>query len=174
MESKALALGNLLSQRFIEHEEEDKMAKNAFLGTWKLVSFELRSTEVSQVSYPFGEDATGYMKYTEDGYVFVSLMAANRSEFTGHSKSSLGDTQLRNVEEVIAAFCTHFSCCAQYEIQEDKIVHHVKTSSFPDWVGLPQERFFEFKNDKLSLSTAPAMMGNRQKIAHITWQRLSV
>jgi hypothetical protein len=150
------------------------MAKNAFVGTWTLVSFELRCPEINQVSYPFGEDATGYMRYTEDGYVFVSLMAANRFKFIEAPKSRLGDTQIRNVEEVIAAFCTHFSCCAQYEIQGEKIVHHVNTSSFPDWVGLPQERFFKFENDKLSLSTTPAMIGGRQRIAHITWERLSV
>jgi hypothetical protein len=165
---------NVIFQIFTEHEEEDKMAKNALVGTWKLVSFELICAEINQVRYPFGEDAIGYLIYTEDGYVFASLMAANRSELIKHSKFSLGDIQIRNVEEVVAAFCTHFSCCGLYEIQEDKIVHYIKTSSFPDWVGLLEERFFKFENDKLSLSTSPTMIGNRQRIAHITWQRLSV
>jgi len=161
-------------QIFFEHEEEYKMAKNAFVGTWKLVSFELRCPEINQVSYPFGEDATGYLIYTEDGYVFVSLMAANRSKFIEPSQFILGDTEIRNLEEVVAAFCSYFSCCGLYEIQGEKIVHYVKTSSFPDWVGLLQERFFKFENDKLSLSTTPTIIGSRPRIAQITWERLPV
>jgi len=57
------------------------MAQNTFVGTWRLVSFGLRSTKDNQVSYPFGQEAVGYLMYSEDGYMSVSFMSANRSKF---------------------------------------------------------------------------------------------
>jgi len=144
------------------------MAKNAFVGTWQLVSFELRNTEDNQVSYPFGEEAVGYIMYSEDGYMSVSIMSANRSKFAS------GEIRGGSVEERVAAFDTYFSYCGRYEIQQDKIVHHVETGLFPNHTGRLQERFFEFDNDKLLLSTPPIIIGEIQRTYHLVWQRLSV
>ncbi len=130
---------NVRFQIFVEPDEEDKMAKNAFVGTWRLVSFELRSTEDNQISYPFGKDAVGYIMYSEDGYMSVSIMTANRSQF------SLGDIRGGTVEERVAAFDTYLSYCGRYEIQQDKIVHHVEAGLFPNHTGRLQahcQRFF--------------------------------
>ena len=57
------------------------MASNPLIGTWRLVSWENRSVEDGQVSYPLGEDATGYIMYNEDGYMFVAIMAPHRLRF---------------------------------------------------------------------------------------------
>ena len=51
------------------------MASNPLIGTWRLLSWENRSVQGAQVSYPLGKDATGYIMYNEEGYVFVAIMA---------------------------------------------------------------------------------------------------
>jgi hypothetical protein len=38
-----------------------------FIGTWKLVSFEMRSAD--GVTYPFGNDPVGYLMYNDEGYM---------------------------------------------------------------------------------------------------------
>ena len=48
----------------------------SLLGTWKLVAW-YNQTENGQKLYPLGEDASGYISYTSDGFVFVQMMAAN-------------------------------------------------------------------------------------------------
>ena len=50
---------------------------NALIGTWKLVSFELRSAD-GKVHYPFGEKVSGHIIYSEDGCMSVTMSAANR------------------------------------------------------------------------------------------------
>jgi Lipocalin-like domain len=45
------------------------MASNPLIGTWRLLSWQNRSVEDGQLSYPLGEDATGYIIYNEDGYI---------------------------------------------------------------------------------------------------------
>jgi len=58
------------------------MASNPLVGTWKLLSWENRSAD-GEISYPFGEDAVGYLTYNPDGYMFVAMMRPDRMEFTG-------------------------------------------------------------------------------------------
>ena len=42
------------------------MASNPLIGTWRLLSWENRSVQDAQVSYPLGKDATGYIMYNEE------------------------------------------------------------------------------------------------------------
>jgi hypothetical protein len=39
------------------------MESNPLIGTWRLVSWENRSVEDDEVSYPLGKDAEGYIMY---------------------------------------------------------------------------------------------------------------
>ena len=72
------------------------MTSNPLVGTWKLLSWENRSLD-GQVTYPLGEDAVGYISYTQDGYVFVSMMRSDRTQFTSGDllRSSAGESARR-------------------------------------------------------------------------------
>ena len=58
------------------------MTSNPLVGTWRLLSWENRTLE-GEVSHPLGEEASGYIAYSEDGYVFVAIMAPGRRPFAG-------------------------------------------------------------------------------------------
>ena len=69
------------------------MSQNPLIGTWRLVSFEVRD-ETDHVTYPFGQDAVGYMRYTADGYMTVQFGRADRAplavgDWTGGSPSEV-------------------------------------------------------------------------------------
>jgi hypothetical protein len=142
-----------------------KMGQNNFVGTWRLVSWENRSTDAT--IYPFGQGAVGYIMYNEDGYMFVAIMTTNRPQFTS------GDILGGSLEEKTAAAETHISYCGTYKVQRDRVIHHIEVSSFPNWVGVDQERIFEFKGNRLALSTPPLLHGGKQQSAHLVWERVS-
>ena len=142
------------------------MTSNPLIGTWRLISWENRSVDDGQVSYPLGKDATGYIMYNSDGYMFVAIMGSNRLKFAAEDLLS-GTT-----EEEARAEETYVSYCGPYEFRGDTVVHHVELSLFPNWVGVDQERLVELRGNRLTLSTHPILLGGIQQSAHLIWERV--
>jgi hypothetical protein len=118
------------------------------------------------VSYPYGQDATGYLLYSGEGYMSVSVMQARRTNF-----ASLDDLQAP-AEEKLAAFATYGSYSGRYEVRGQTVIHHVELSLFPNWSGREQERFFEFSEDRLTLSAPPMQIGGVDQKLVAVWKRL--
>jgi hypothetical protein len=142
------------------------MTSNPLIGTWKLISWENRSLVDGQVSYPLGKDATGYIMYNEDGYVFVAIMGPNRLKFAADDLLS-GST-----EEEAQAEETYVSYCGRYDFEGETVIHHVELSLFPNWVGGEQERLVELEGKRLTLSTHPILLRGIQQRAHLIWERV--
>jgi hypothetical protein len=140
------------------------MSYEDFIGTWKLVSFELRRG--NEVSYPYGEDAVGFIMYNPDGYMAAFLSFKERKKFESDDRT--GGT----VEEKVMAADTFFSYCGRFEVWSDVIVHHVETSFYPNWVGDKQERQYKFEGDNLILSTPPMLAWEEMQTAHLIWKRV--
>jgi hypothetical protein len=136
-----------------------------FVGTWRLVSFELRTSD-GQVNYPYGKDAIGYVMYSHDGYVTFTVMSANRPKFAS------ADIAAGSSAEKAAAVDTYFSYCGTYKVRGDRVIHHLEVSLFPNWIGGDQERIFEFKGNRLILRTPPLSWGGREQTGMVTWERV--
>jgi hypothetical protein len=141
------------------------MSAAQLIGTWQLVSYRLVGTR-GRVRYPYGEDAVGYLLYTADGHVAVSIMSAQRQPFTG------ADILRRTTEEAAAATRTYLSYCGTYEVEPNRVVHHILASLFPNWSGTSQERFYCLQGDRLELSTAPLNGEVQGPRALLVWQRV--
>jgi len=137
------------------------MANQVVLGVWKLVSYEIRLA-TKQVIYPFGEEARGYLMYTENGYMSVNIMSANRLPFTADSAT------MASLEEILMAIQTFFAYCGKYEVISDKIIHYPEVSSIPNLRGLRQERIFEIKDNRLCLTFKDDM----QATFKLIWERV--
>lgn len=72
------------------------MAENPLVGTWRLVSFEVRDVD-GGVTHPFGRAAAGFLTYTADGYMSAQLGRADRAPLT------VGDWLAASDAEVAAA-----------------------------------------------------------------------
>jgi hypothetical protein len=140
------------------------VSANAFVGAWRLVSFEIR-TSSGEVSYPFGKDAVGLLLYTQEGYMAVSLMRGDRVHFDAEDISSAGS------EEKLEAIDSYNSYCGKYEVKDDRIIHHVELSLFPNWSGRPQERYFEFSGDRLTLRTPETTPDGVERTWIAIWER---
>src|SRR5919112_1031259 len=101
------------------------MKPNPLIGTWRLISWENRSVEGGQVSYPLGKEATGYIMYNQDGYMFVAIMGPNRLRFAADDLLSATKEEEARAEE------SYVSYCGRYDFNGDTVVHHVGLSYFP-------------------------------------------
>ena len=141
------------------------MTQNLLVGTWSLVSVETRTSD-GQITYPWGQDALGYLVYNTDGYMMVAIMSRNRTKFAS------GDPRRGSVEERAAAYDTYLSYGGRYEVKGDRVIHHMEVCSYPDWTGDKQERIYEFRGDILDLQTTPVLFHGKQQIGHLIWQRV--
>ena len=134
------------------------------VGAWKLVTCERRSPD-GDVSYPYGEDVTGYLLYTDSGYMSASLMDNRRSNMP------TDDLRAASAAEKAAASDTHLSYSGRYELHEDRVVHHPEVASFPNWVGRAQERLIELEGDTPSISTPPLLVDGVESRTFLVWTR---
>ncbi len=133
-----------------------------FLGTWRLVSVETRK-EGGEV-YRRGR-RTGYLMYSGDGYMSVAFMKEGRPSFAS------GDIRGGTVEEKVAAVDGYTSYCGRFEVEGDRVLHHIEVSLFPNWIGETQARTYELKGDQLTLSTPLMPVGGIQLSTHLIWER---
>ena len=139
------------------------MEKNRFVGTWKLASWE-NHDESGQITYPLGKDAKGFINYSEDGYMFVHIMAGNRRIISSDDLFGI------KPDECVDAAASHISYCGEYVIEHDDIIHKVEVCSFPNWIGSDQRRNFEFKDGRLFLSVQGLKVDKGQVTAYLVWE----
>jgi lipocalin-like protein len=138
------------------------MTQDSLIGTWRLISWEFRDAE-GYVSYPMGRDASGYLTYTPDGYMWATVMNPHRPAFASQ------DMRKGTTEEKVAAFDTYTSYFGTYEVRRDTIIHHVRSCLYPNWVGGDQERFVTWEGTRLRLSTSPMLIDGASRTAHLLW-----
>lgn len=135
------------------------------VGTWRLKRWETHHPD-GRITFPLGPDAVGYLFYTPEGYMSVSMMRAKRAPFAG--EDMLGGTP----EEKAAAAAEYVTYCGSYDIQDGAVIHHVEMSLFPNWVGVDQVRFAEVEGDELTITTKPLRIGG-DTINRLVWERVT-
>ncbi len=140
-------------------------AAASVVGTWRLLRWETRTAD-GQVGYPLGADAVGYLSYTADGYVFVAMMRAARPRYA--TSDLLGGT----AAERATAAAEYVTYCGRYRLEDERVVHQIELSLFPNWTGSDQERFVALEGDRLTITTAPLAIGGTTTNC-LVWERAS-
>jgi hypothetical protein len=141
------------------------MTANPLVGTWRLLSWENRSADGTS-SYPLGPQPVGLIIYTDDGYMSVTIMRADREPFVAE------DLLAGSSEEKARAAESYVSYCGRYERRGDSVIHHVELSLFPNWSGVDQERLVEVSGNRLTLRTRPLLFGGIEQSARLVWERV--
>ncbi|MEM1130940.1 MAG: lipocalin-like domain-containing protein [Pseudomonadota bacterium] len=142
------------------------MSATPLLGTWSLQS-NYSETEDGQRFFPLGEDATGYISYSADGFVFVHLMAHGRRPFSRNDP--FGGTEA----EDSSAMKSHLSYAGTFEYNGAQVVHRVTHCSFPNWVGTEQVRQVALVDTRLRLSVSGVLVDGKSVTAVLDWERAS-
>jgi hypothetical protein len=140
------------------------VSNDPLVGTWRLVSFEMRD-EHGRVTYPLGRDALGFITYAPDGHMAVQFGRADRARL------AVGDWAGATPAEIAAAARDYLAYCGTYELRDGEVVHRVELSLMPNWIGAELVRLVAFDGERVSLSTPPTLVGGRQQIATLVWER---
>jgi len=128
------------------------------------LSWENRTLE-GAVSHPLGQDASGYIAYTEDGHVFVAVMGPARSPFVAEHLLS-GSRRRRPVPPRATS-----PIFGRYEFRWRHRAPPRGAQLVPDWVGVTQERLMN-TGDSVTLSTHALLLQGGQPTAHLLWERV--
>ncbi|CAI1010508.1 Uncharacterised protein [Serratia quinivorans] len=143
------------------------MSVNAFIGSWSLVSSVFKG-EDGRVNHPLGEQVLGRINYEPNGTMAAQLYSATRPCFAADDLAQGSEQELR------AAFINMICYFGRYQVDESdqRVVHQVEGSSFPNWIGSRQVRFYRFSGDRLELRTVPLQFGNGVQTGELVWQRI--
>ncbi|MEU7763982.1 lipocalin-like domain-containing protein [Nocardia sp. NPDC049190] len=141
--------------------------RNVLVGAWRLMSYEATDIESGEVVTPFGPRPQGLIMYTAGGHMSAQIMHPERPDFrAGRLEEGLP-------EELSAAAVGYMAYGGTYEVPKDNlVVHHVKLSLFPNWVGGAQTRIAEWDGETLRLILPePAPIWGARRNGVLTWER---
>ncbi len=137
------------------------VAANPFLGTWKLVSWEVTQPD-GTIRYLYSKNVVGYLIYTADGYMAAEIMDPDRQQSDPHFPPEPAATQTLSEPDRARAYSTYLSYCGTYAVEGNTVTHHVKAGLIPSWTGSEQPRPFRFAHGRLIIGVGT------QKL---TWER---
>ena len=137
-------------------------ATHPLVGSWKLESFVLEATD-GTLSYPYGEELTGYLFYNEEGFMSAAFMNAERGR--------VPDGEL-GAAAAASSYDQYMAYSGPYEINGDQIRHFVEVSSLEVWTGTFQERWYKIDGDRLELLTASLSVGSDAPVGRLVWSRV--
>ena len=142
------------------------MTSTDLVGTWQLVTWEAHP-EGGVVTHPLGPHAVGYIIYTADGHMSATLMRQDRQAFRE------GNMHAATAAEKIAAIGSCVAYAGTYRLEPGRVIHHVLASLLPNWVGTDLERYIEWTDGQLVLST-PVTTSPDGSIAtqRLVWERV--
>jgi hypothetical protein len=76
-----------------------------------------------------------------------------------------------DVSQRAAAFSTCLAYFGTFEVQEDRVIHRVEASLFPDWSGQEQIRPFTLEGDTLTLHTPPQHLAAGDVTNALIWKK---
>jgi hypothetical protein len=134
-------------------------------GRWRLLQWRAVDEAGATLGYPFGEAAAGAVVYTPGGWMYGQLSAEPRPPMS--TSDPVGGPE----HERAAAYSTYVAYWGRYEIEGDRIVHHVEQSLFPAWSGGTQVRYFTLSDDVLVLRTPAIELRGNLVVNELRWQR---
>jgi hypothetical protein len=144
---------------------------NPLLGTWHLVRWDITYSDGREPTLPYGNQATGMIAYTHDGFMSACIARGARPKLSSSSVRSAP------VDERLAAFESYFQYAGPYDIEgpvgQQHVTHHVTHSLNPNFVGTKQIRKMTFAaGGGLTLSASDTVPGTDVARHHsLVWAR---
>ncbi|KAF2230527.1 hypothetical protein EV356DRAFT_340901 [Viridothelium virens] len=128
------------------------------VGTWRLESFVAIGAPGSSLEpwYPYGKSPSGFLVYTNDGYMSTNIVEPGQADFDWVSESHWAESAKRYTGYSGPFYIT------EKDGKEDIIKHFSEVSSLPAWIGTTQERTWEFEEGgRILILSSPGPMDMR-------------
>jgi len=159
--SMLLAFGLLNSMSYAQ--SQDDIAKQ-FVGTWRLVSWPVRSADGTTKQSPI---SVAYLIYSDTGHMCSVGMNPDRPRW----KSAAAPTP----EEALSGIKGIYGYCATVEIhaKEGFVVHHDEIDASPNNVGRDRKRWFTFEGpNRVALRIDPPGLTAPVVESTLIWERV--
>jgi len=140
--------------------------KEQIIGSWKLNNFELKNLTLKKNNFPYGKNPIGILIFSENGFMSVSIMTDNRTDF------EIESLRMSSSEEKISALETYLSYAGKWKLENDKIYFEVLTSLLPNWKNKEHYRTFQLTDEVLSLQTPIMKQGDSEILVELDWIKL--
>jgi len=121
--------------------------KQDLVGSWQLESWTIGYSNRDEFSYPFGENPSGLLMYSDDGWMSASINLEDSETFPdGLSPRTMPP------EKAAAAYHSYFHYAGRYKIVDGDVIHYVAQSLNPNFPGTEQLRHAELDGHTLVLS----------------------
>ena len=139
-------------------------SNESLLGTWRLVSAVATTASGDRDPHPYGLKPSGFLSYMPDGRMSAIIAHDGRRPLRGDRISAPS-------AERADAFATFFAYAGRYQVEGDRVTHHVEIASVPNWVGTDLVRVMALHGDRLTLSTPPLSVAGRTQSTELVWER---
>lgn len=134
-------------------------------GSWELTQWDY-TVDGAHRGFVMGEDAEGQILYTPEGRMSAILMQAQRPTF-GVTGFHQGTSEQRE-----AAALTYVSYGGTFEVDGDRVTHHVAYCLFPDWIGTDLVREVSWDGEQLVLTAVPETTSTGKTVVNrLFWKR---
>lgn len=118
--------------------------REKIIGTWRMLSWKRKLVDSGLESDALGPDPFGYVSYAPDGRLMVFVLKSGRP---------LPASNPPTPAEKIALFESLFAYVGSYDVEPDRVVHHIDGSWNELWTGTTQTRLLSFEDGRLVYTT---------------------
>jgi Lipocalin-like domain len=140
-------------------------AAESVVGSWCLASWVEVETESKVVHTPFGENPSGMLTYTPDGRMSLFIIDTKRKPSAGPKATDA---------EAVELYQTMIAYSGAYSLDGNKVTHKIEVSWNQAWTGTNQQRFFEVKDDMLTIKTPQIIspITGKESVSTLVWERV--
>jgi len=147
-----------------------KMYSDWLKGTWFLDSFKATDEEGQNIDV-MGEDAKGFICYSDDGWMSVQITRADRLRY------DIPDMEGGTTEQTLSAARGLFAYAGKYTVDEENAIvyHHLEFCLIPNWIGSMQKRYITKESDNvlvLEADSARIGPGGKKRVTSLRWVKV--
>jgi hypothetical protein len=138
-------------------------AKDRLVGTWTFVSNYNERQDGSRFE-PFGPNATGILMLDASGRISLQILGSSLPKFASNNRQE--GTAEENKAVVQGTLCFF----GTYSVSEAEraLNLRIESSSFPNWNGTDQKRYFTLTGDEMKWTNPTPSSGGT---AYVVWKR---
>ena len=122
--------------------------RSRLIGAWELVSFTAADVDdPSNIVHPMSESVQGIIMYTPDGYMSAQLQRPSSAQKPVKDQSAAPAKDLASRYDNDYNGYTGEFYLEEKPGQEPLLRHHMKLSSYADWLGNTQRRLVELSEE---------------------------
>lgn len=142
-------------------------SKQDIEGSWRLRSWRISYDDGRPATEPFGNAPEGLLIYSTDGWMSATVSRAGRPLFPAG-----GSPRAADEGRVADAYRSYFHYAGPWRIEDDCVIHSVRHSLNPNFVGTEQVRRMRLEGSELILEGVDTA-GDTGRRHVLVWQRVT-